>query len=423
MKSRLKFFIFLFALGLFYRATAQTVTEWRGPGRSGIYAETGLLKVWPANGPKLLWDTAGIGEGYSSVTVGKDALYITGYKNGKDVLSALSKSGGMLWQTVIGGDWTKSFEGSRCTPTLVDGKLYVSSGMGEVSCLDAANGKILWQVDVMKKYEGIFGEWGFCESPIVLGDKVFYSTAGFKTTMVALNKNTGEEIWKSETLHDTLAYVSPNLMKIGGKDIIVNVLAKYLVGVDASNGKIVWKTNYFFENSERSRAIWPSAPEINCNTPYISGQEIYVTNGYNHDGIMYKVTADGNNIEKVWNDSVLDVHHGGTVLMDGYIYGANWIDNGRGNWCCIDWKTGKKMWEEKWNCKGSTVAADGMLYIYDEKKGNVGLVKPNPQKFDLVSSFRITKGKGAFWAHIVIAEGVMYVRHGNYLMAYDIKAK
>jgi outer membrane protein assembly factor BamB len=126
----------------------------------------------------------------------------------------------------------------------------------------------------------------------------------------------------------------------------------------------------------------------------------------------------------VWKDQVLDVHHGGVVLVNGYLYGSNWLNNGDGNWCCIEWATGKKMWEEKWNCKGSIIAADGLLYIYDEKKGNLGIIKPNTEKFDLVSSFQITQGvAGPFWAHPVIHNGILYIRHTSALMAYDIKAK
>jgi outer membrane protein assembly factor BamB len=126
----------------------------------------------------------------------------------------------------------------------------------------------------------------------------------------------------------------------------------------------------------------------------------------------------------VWTDKVLDVHHGGVVLVNGYIYGSNWLNNSTGNWCCIDWKTGKKMWEQKWNCKGSIISAEGMLYIYDERSGNVGLLKANPEKFDLVSSFKVSLGNaGPFWAHPVIHNGILYLRHSNALMAYDIKEK
>jgi len=140
--------------------------------------------------------------------------------------------------------------------------------------------------------------------------------------------------------------------------------------------------------------------------------------------MMVKMAGDGMSAEVAWTDDVLDVHHGGVVLIDGYIYGSNWLNNGDGNWCCLDWKTGKKMWEEHWNCKGSIISAEGMLYIYEEKRGNVGLLKANPEKFDLVSSFQVTQGNmGPFWAHPVIHNGILYLRHTNALMAYSIKAK
>jgi len=139
---------------------------------------------------------------------------------------------------------------------------------------------------------------------------------------------------------------------------------------------------------------------------------------------MVKIGDDAKSANVAWTDSVLDVHHGGVVLVDGHIYGSNWLNNSNGNWCCINWSTGKKMWEEKWNCKGSVISAGGMQYIYDEKKGNVGLLKVNPEKIDLVSSFQVKLGdSGSFWAHPVIHNGVLYLRHSNALMAYDIKAK
>jgi outer membrane protein assembly factor BamB len=140
--------------------------------------------------------------------------------------------------------------------------------------------------------------------------------------------------------------------------------------------------------------------------------------------MMVKIADDGKSASVAWTDSNLDDHHGGVVLVNGYIYGSNWLNNNDGNWCCIDWKTGKKMWEEHWNCKGSIISAEGMLYIYEEKNGNVGLLKANPEKFDLVSSFKVTQGDaGPFWAHPVIHNGVLYLRHSNALMAYNIKAR
>ena len=174
-------------------------------------------------------------------------------------------------------------------------------------------------------------------------------------------------------------------------------------------------------NSEKATSIWPDAPMIKCVTPIYNDGKIYMTGGYNHGGLLLKLTDSGNNASVVWTDQVLDVHHGGVVLVNGHLYGANWLDNSDGNWCCIDWNTGKKMYEEHWKCKGSIISAEGMLYIFDEKNGNVGLVRADPQKFDLVSSFRVAQGSGPYWAHPVIHNGKLYIRHGNALMVYNIK--
>ena len=156
---------------------------------------------------------------------------------------------------------------------------------------------------------------------------------------------------------------------------------------------------------------------------YFKDGKVYVTGGYDIGSYQVKIADDGNSAEIVWTDDVLDVHHGGVVLVDGYIYGSNWLNNANGNWCCLNWETGEKMWEEPWNCKGSIIAAEGKLYIYDEKRGNVGLLNATPEKFDLISSFQIEQGdNGPFWAHPVIHNGILYMRHTNALMAYDIKA-
>ena len=147
---------------------------------------------------------------------------------------------------------------------------------------------------------------------------------------------------------------------------------------------------------------------------------IYVTGGYDHGGFMLELSEEGNDVSVLWYDPVLDVHLGGVVLVDGYIYGSSWINNSNGNWVCLDWESGQVMYEEHWSCKGSVISAEGLLYICEEKRGNVGLLRPNPEKFDLISTFRVQEGSGPHWAHPAIHEGKLYLRHGNALMAYHI---
>ncbi len=415
------FFLFLFSIVFTGICFSQVFYQWRGPDRDGIFPETGLLAEWPKDGPPLLWKAENVGKGYSSSVTDGRAVYVTGTKDTTDYLTALSLKGEFLWKVPFGPSWDKSFPPARTTPTVENGMIYVVSGLGTIACIDAADGKIKWSFDAYKKFGGACGDWGVCESPLVVDDKLIYTPAGEKTTMVALSKLTGETVWQSASLHDTSAYVSPRLIQSGNRKIIVTIINKYFMGVDPVNGNILWKVDYSAMSPEKSLKIWPGAPKTNTITPLYKDGFIYITGGYNHIGAMFKITGEATGVDLEWTDTVLDCHHGGVVLIDGYIYGSNWIDNAKGNWCCIDWKTGKAMYEQNWHTKGSVISADGMLYCYDEKEGNLGLVRPNPEKFDLISSFKIPFGKGPHWSHPEIRQGILYIRHGEVLMAFDLR--
>jgi outer membrane protein assembly factor BamB len=396
---------------------AQQINGWREANRTGVSSETGLLKSWPVEGPTLLWSNLELPKGYSSCSFGNNVMYITGTNKADDILIALDMNGKILWQTVMGRAWTQSFPDSRATPTVEGNKVYTASGYGDLACIDGITGKVIWTYKASEMNKGTYGSWGIAESLLIDGDKLYFSPGGPETMTIAINKATGERIWKSASLNDKPGYVSPILINYAGKKMIVNVSLDHVFGVDASNGEILWKVAI----EKPADFQWDL---IICVTPLYNNGMIYITGGYDVGGMMIKLADDGKNANVVWTDKVLDVHHGGVVLIDGYIYGSNWLNNGDGNWCCIDWNTGKKMWEEHWNCKGSIISAEGMLYVYDEKKGNVGLLKVNHEKFDFVSSFKVTQGSsGPFWTHPVIRNGVLYIRHNNALMAYDIKAK
>ena len=417
MKNLMMPLLLLVSLPMFVRA--QAISEWREANRTGVSAETGLLKSWPAAGPALLWSNTELSKGYASVSFGKNTIYTTGTKDSVDVLYALGPDGGMLWQTVIGRAWNESFPDSRATPTVEGNFVYTSSGYGDLACIDGTTGKAVWSYKASELHKGTYGKWGIAESLLLDGNKLYFSPGGPETMTIALDKATGNLLWKSATLNDKPGYVSPILIDYAGKKCIVNVSLGHVYAVDASNGDILWKVDHI-----RPASYNPAWDLIKCVTPLYHDGMVYATGGYNTGGMMIKIAGDGKSASVAWTDTVLDVHHGGAVLVNGFIYGANWLNNSNGNWCCIEWETGKKMWEEHWNCKGAIIAAEGMLYLYDEKKGNVGLVKATPEKFDLVSSFQVTQGaSGPFWAHPVIRNGVLYLRHNNALMAYDIKQK
>lgn len=397
----------------------QKISEWRPENRTGKSSETGLLKSWPAAGPTMLWSTLELAKGYSSPSFGVNSIYITGNTGGngsEDILFALDMKGKLLWKTPFGRAWTGSFPEARATPTVEGNKVYVCSGLGDIACIDGTTGKIIWSYKGSELNQGTYGTWGIAESLLIDGNKIYFSPGGPQTMTMALNKLTGEVIWKSASLNDKPGYVSPILVTYAGKKMIINVSLGHVYGVEASNGAILWKVAH--------TAADDGDDLIKCVTPLFKDGKVYVTGGYDTEGMMVEIAKDGKSAKSIWTDKLLDVHHGGVVEIDGFIYGSNWTNNSTGDWCCIDWNTGAKKWAEHWNCKGSIIAAEGMLYIFDEKQGNIGLVKVNPEKFELVSSFKVSLGNsGPYWAHPVIHDGILYLRHTNALMAYDIKAK
>ena len=397
-----------------FRADSADWPQWRGPLRNGVSQETNLLKQWPDDGPALVWNMEGIGDGYSSPSVVNGMLYVTGKFGKEEALSAYDLEGNFQWKTTYGRASKKSFPEARTTPTVDNGSVYVISGMGEAACLDAESGELRWAVDAFSQFEGKTGAWGTAESPLVFADKVIYTPCGPRTTVVALNRDTGKTMWTSESLNDNSGYVSPILIEHGSRQLILTVTGTYILGVDPADGTIVWKVNY------RETPPGKGGNDINPVTPLYHDGRIYVTSGYNDVGVMLQLSEDGSEASLVWHDETLDTHHGGVVLVDGYIYGSNWHNNRKGNWVCLDWQTGEPMYETEWHNKGSIITADGMLYCYEEDKGHIALVTAMPDEFAVVSSFRITQGGGPHWGHPVISDGRLYIRHGDALMVYNI---
>jgi len=414
------YIVFLIFLSVSSGISSQEVSDWRPDNRTGVSSETGLMKSWPAKGPTMLWSNLDLPKGHSSPSFGNNQIFITGLKDGKDILIALDMEGNILWQKPMGRAWNGSNPESRATPTVQQDKVYTCSGYGDLACFNALSGELIWSYEASEKNKGTYGSWGIAESILLDGEKLYYSPGGPETMTIALNKTTGELLWRSESIDDKPGYVSPVLIDYAGIRMIINVSMDHVFAVDASNGDILWKV----EHEQSSNPAMRRYDLIKCTTPLYRDGKVYVTGGYDTGGMKITMSEDGKKANVDWTDLVLDNHHGGVIEVDGYIYGSNWLNNGNGNWCCIDWDTGDKMWEEHWNCKGSIISAEGMLYIYDEKNGNVGLVKAKPDNFELVSSFKITLGDmGPFWAHPVIHNRILYIRHINALMAFDIAAR
>jgi outer membrane protein assembly factor BamB len=389
--------------------------EWRGPERSGIYNEAGLLKEWPESGPELIWELDNLGDGYSSPTVTANTIYITGRKEQSDVLSAFTLDGKKKWEIVYGDAWIRNHTGTRCIPTYSNGNIFLVSGAGDIVCVNS-NGKIKWSKNHYALYDSRPIMFGISESPLVIGNIVIASPGGNKASLVAFNIENGDVVWETEPLNEGPQYVNPKLIEHGGRKIIISITGNHIIGVDAKDGKLLWKVNYTEINAATGRIR-----KNHATTPIYKDGLILIANGYDWVALQLKLSKDGSSAEVVWESRDLDPHHGGIVLLGDYIYSTNYKSTSMGDWICVDWNTGKTMWTKNWYNKGAIISADGMLYIMEEKSGHVALVRPNPEKFDIVSEFQVTKGTGPYWAHPVISKGKLYIRHGEVLMVYAIR--
>jgi len=378
--------------------------QWRGENHAGKFDETSLLKQWPAGGPKLLWKANGLGGGFSSPAVTKDMVFVNGMVGKQGVLFAFDRDGKPMWKQPYGPEWTGQHSGTRGTPVVDDGLVYVVSGVGSIACFDAKTGEKKWSVPALKRFGGKILQWGIAETPLVVDDKVICTPGGPNASIVALNKKTGERVWQTKQLSQNSGYCSPILIQRGERRLLVQMVADYVVALNPDDGKVVWK------HAHKTRY------DCQANSPVYEDGKMFLVSGYRTGGQMLALAPDGSKVRRLWIDKKMDTHHGGAVWVDGHVYGTS----SRGRWTCLDATNGRPTYQEKGVGKGSVVFADGMLYCYGER-GMLALARPNPKKFDMVSSFRITEGSGPHWAHPVIAAGRMYIRHGDVLLVYDIK--
>ena len=396
-------------------AFAQPV-QWRGPQRSGKFPDTGLLKKWPDAGPQLLLKVEGIGKGYSSVVATDKYMFATGMIDTLDYLSCITPEGQIKWKVPYGRSWTKSFPETRGTATIEEDRVYVISGTGELVCLNMEDGAIRWKVNVDKDYQAEWHTWGVSESPLIVDDKVICTPGGAKNSVVAFDKMTGKPVWQSVSVGGPRSYVSPIIYEYKQFRYILAATGTHLIALEPATGKVVWTFKYWDSTK------WTQPGLIWANTPVVKGRDIFLSMGYDYRNVMLEMNEAGTAVTEKWSNLVLDNHHHGLIELDGYIYGSNWESNTKGKWVCMDWETGGTKYETNWLTKGALVYADGLLYILEEKTGTVALVKPDPQNFEVISSFKLQGGTGSFWSHPFIANGKLYLRHGDVLFVYNIKA-
>lgn len=385
--------------------------RFNGPNENNISSDTGLLDKWPEAGPRLVWKASDIGEGYAGVTIARGMIYTAGNVGRKMIVTALDMAGEMRWQVENGDAYRKSYPGSRGTPTIDGDRVYHESPTGQVVCLNAKTGKQIWTRNILDDFNGEEPRWGLAESVLIDGPRLICCPGGPKTAVVALDKQTGETVWQSPSADGDLAgYASPALVEYQGRRLILTMTEKALIGVDANNGRLLFRHPH------------PTRWEVNALMPVFHEGRILVSSGYGTTGsVMFTLSLAGKpSVAELWNSKDLDNHHGGIVLLDGRVYGAG-HESGGENWVCLDWQSGKTLWTAKGIGKGSLTCADGLLYTMSENR-DVGLVRPTSQRYELISQFELPRGgKGKTWAHPVVCGGRLYLRHGNFLYAYDVR--
>jgi len=404
---------------------------WRGPDRTGVSKETGLLKEWPEGGPKLAWKIKGLGDGYSTPSVAGGKIFVLGTKGREEQLIALSaKDGEKLWATPIGSE-AGMFPGPRSTPT-VDGDLvYALSSDGKLVCATVDKGEVKWKKNLRSDFGGKNPMFAYAESPLIDGDVLVCTPGGDDMTLVGLDKKTGELKWKAPVkglpapkstggfggpggrggpvTYATPGYSSVIVAEVDGVKQYIQFLTGGVVGVAAEDGKLLWHYDH------------PSCGQANCSTPIFRDGAVFAASAYRNGGgkaFIKKDDKGGFKTEEAFFLRELQNQHGGIVLVGDHLYGTN-----ETTLLCVNFKTGKVEWSERCVGKGSVAAADGLLYVRGEN-GKVALVEANPAGYKEKGLFtQPDRGREKAWPHPVIADGKLYLRDWDGLFCYDISAK
>jgi outer membrane protein assembly factor BamB len=402
--------LFVLSFSFFISACSkpENVSQWRGPQRNGIYPEKGLIKMWPEKGPGMLWSFEGLGAGHGSVGLSNDKIFVLGMPDTIGILYAFDYNGKLLWNRNYGPEWFENYTGPRSTPTIVGEYVYFISGQGTVYCYNGSTGDKVWSVDMLKKFDAKNITWGIAESVLIDGDRLFCTPGGTENNIVALNRFTGETIWTSPGNRQPSAYCSPILVKHNNTSLVVTMTAASIIGVDALTGQFYWQVPQF------------QVHMIHATSPVYSDGEIYCVSAWDktNSGLLaLKLSDDGKSVTTEWRNENFKNLMGGIIVTGGRIYGSMFRES---KWCCIDATNGQVLYSSDKIGDGNIIMADGLFYWYSEK-GEMALVSANEASFDVISKFQIQLGSDEHWSHPVIYKGRLYVRHGNALMAYNLK--
>ena len=405
-------FIFALLASMFACTPQPKISEWRGPDRSGIYDETNLLKQWPENGPELIWQKENIGNGYVSPVITDDALFITGEIDSLAHLYKFDLDGDLLWDVAYDKEWVKSYPGARSHPTIFGDLIYIGSGMGNLFCIDTNTGETIWSKKFTDDFHGKYPYFGHSEAPAVDIDRVYWTPGGDVNNVIALDRFTGQLIWSNEGFKERSGYNNPRIISTATRNILVTFSAYHLLGLDTETGELLWSHEQTNTTPETRRLGFG---DTHANTILFENGNIYYAEGDGNGGVKLQLSEDGSDITEVWNNKKFDSYMGGIVKLGNKLYGCG---TAKPRLLSANSETGELTDSLKIG-RGAIIAAEKMLYYYNYK-GEVYLIDSSNEQMKIVSSFKISKGTKEHFAHPVIHNGVLYIRHGNFLGAYQI---
>jgi outer membrane protein assembly factor BamB len=382
--------------------------QWQGPERTRISRETGLLKQWPAGGPPVAWTAKGLGAGFGSTAVVGDRVFVQGTRGPSSVVIALNRTTGKeVWSKALGLSGTNDRgPGPRSTPTVDGNRLYVLTENGDLACLET-DGSMVWQRNILQEFGGSQLRWLISESPLVDGPHVVVSPGGPAAGMVKLDKMTGKTIWTAKELSDPAGYSSIVAADVQGVRTYLTFTASAGVGVRASDGKLMFR--------------YPAAANrvANIATPVFAGDKVFFTSAYGTGAGLVQLSAQNGAVtsKEVYFTREMRNHHGGVVLVDGYVYGFS-----DAILTCLELGSGKVMWRDRSVGKGTVTVADGRLYLLGENN-TVGLADASPSGYQERGRFEIPDSGLPSWTHPAVSNGRLYVRNQDTLLVYDIKAR
>lgn len=376
--------------------------QWRGPNRDGISTETGWSTQWPAAGPKQLWK-ADVGTGYSGVSVVAGRLYTVGNTGSTDIVYCLdAETGTVVWKHsyTCDPDDPMGYVGPRSTPTVDAGRVYTVSRLGHVFCLDAARGTVVWSKELLKDYGAKAPRWGFSGSALVDGNRLILEGGGKGSGLLALDKTTGAEIWKSGD--DAAGYSSAVVTGTGEQRAVTMLHAKTVVSRRVHDGRELW------------RHPWKTSYDVNAATPIVAGDRLFISSGYNHGGALLQIREGPPKV--IWENKEMSNQMNSSVLIDGHLYGFD-----ENELRCVDFNSGQVRWKENKFGKGSVMAADGKLIILGSR-GLLGVATASPARYTEISSAQVIGGKDV-WVVPVLANGRIYCRSKADLVCLDVRGK